>query len=295
LNSLLKKITEFFSNLGDEIKFAFDQAGQWISKNILQPVDNFFKGQCTCSDGNEQSGLICYPKCRDGFYGVMTVCYQNCPDGFRNDGAFCFKPYTAYGRGGGYALWDRGLCEDQNSQGCEQWGLMYYPICDDGFYGFACCICSPKCPDDMTDIGISCTKNLNYGRGVGFALDCSSKSKLKRSLLERKRFKKEIKKLNLVGQKQAKENNDYHDDFKKRATDFGKGLKNEKDKLLAEQDKAGKELKKKFDLVNTEKDPKKKEELKKKLSGEIKLFSQRQLAASRKLFKEHKAKKKAIC
>jgi len=69
-------------------------------------------------------------------------------------------------------------------------------------------------------------------------------------------------------------------------------LKDEKDKLFAEQEKAGKELKKKIDSVNAEKDPKKKEELKKKIKGELKLFSQRQLAASRKLLKEHKAKKK---
>jgi len=217
---VVKKITEFFSNLGDQIKFAFDQAGQWITTHIFEPIDNFFKGQCTCKTGDEQSGLLCYPKCRDGFYGVMTNCYQNCPTGFRNDGLFCYKP-NAYGRGVGYVAWDMSVCTSQNSQGCEWWGWIIYPKCQTGFYAFACCICSPTCPSGTTDIGISCAKDLTYGRGTGYGIDCSSKSnasasKRKRSLLESKRFKKDIKKVNEVGQKQAKENKDYHDEFKKK-------------------------------------------------------------------------------
>jgi len=161
------------------------------------------------------------------------------------------------------------VCTSQNSQGCEWWGWIIYPKCQTGFYAFACCICSPTCPSGTTDIGISCAKDLTYGRGTGYGIDCSSKSnasasKRKRSLLESKRFKKDIKKVNEVGQKQAKENKDYHDEFKKRATDFGKGLKNEKDKFSADQDKASQELKKKNDLIDAEKDPKKKGGIKEK-------------------------------
>ncbi len=33
----------------------------------------------TCANGLEKSGLLCYPKCKSGFYGEGPVCYQNCP------------------------------------------------------------------------------------------------------------------------------------------------------------------------------------------------------------------------
>lgn len=80
------------------------------------------------------------------------------------------KP-SAYGRGGGYALWDEWRCNNDNPQGCEKWGLMWYPKCAYGFHNVACCVCSPNCVDGMPDIGISCQKN-SYGRGVGTPLGC---------------------------------------------------------------------------------------------------------------------------
>jgi hypothetical protein len=33
----------------------------------------------TCAAGLEKSGLLCYPKCKSGYYGEGPVCYQNCP------------------------------------------------------------------------------------------------------------------------------------------------------------------------------------------------------------------------
>lgn len=126
----------------------------------------------TCRDDQDKVGLLCYPKCNEGYYGLGPVCWQECPNGFRNDGAFCYKP-TSYGRGAGYALWNEGKCNRENSQGCEKYGLMYYPRCNAGFRNIGCCVCSPICPSGMTDIGISCAKS-SYGRTAGYPLECSS-------------------------------------------------------------------------------------------------------------------------
>jgi hypothetical protein len=122
-----------------------------------------------CPRGAEKSGLICYKKCGAGYTLVAGVCWQNCPAGLglRDDGAFCAKP-EAYGRGVGYPwtfddpAFDLGpaakRCEAQNKNGCEQDGLIWYPKCKPGFHKVGCCICSPDCPKDMVDIGVSCTK-----------------------------------------------------------------------------------------------------------------------------------------
>jgi hypothetical protein len=130
-----------------------------------------------CPDGWERTGadLLCYPKCSSGFYGVGPVCWQDCPADFRNDGAFCAKP-GPYGRGAGYpwkfgdSLDDSSMferCERDHGRGnCEKNGLIVYPRCKPSFHNEGCCVCSPNCPQGMTDIGVSCAKQ-SYGRGVG--------------------------------------------------------------------------------------------------------------------------------
>lgn len=126
----------------------------------------------TCRNDLQKNGLLCYPYCNSGYYGVGPVCWQSCPSDFRDDGAFCFKS-GPYGRGAGYALWNEDSCWDDNpSTGCEKWGLMWYPKCKTNFHNVACCICSPDCPPGMTDIGISCAKGT-YGRGFGEPLGCA--------------------------------------------------------------------------------------------------------------------------
>ena len=120
-----------------------------------------------CGPNEEQNGALCYPKCRAGYDGVGPVCWQTCPAGFRNDGAYCAKP-EPYGRGAGYVLWDEEKCKRENGQ-CEKEGALWYPKCKVGFHNVGCCICSPNCPADMTDIGVSCQKN-SYGRTAGTPL-----------------------------------------------------------------------------------------------------------------------------
>jgi len=117
----------------------------------------------SCPDDKEKDGLLCYPKCREGYYGVGPVCWEYCPSDFRDDGAFCYKP-DSYGRGAG------SIHECEN---CEKWGLLWYPKCRTNFHNVACCVCSPDCPSGMTDIGISCAKG-SYGRTAGTPLTCKS-------------------------------------------------------------------------------------------------------------------------
>jgi hypothetical protein len=100
------------------------------------------------------------------------VCWSHCPSGFTDTGVDCLKP-KSYGRGAGYAIWSKGTCDRHNSQGCEKWGAMWYPNCRANFHNVACCVCSPDCPDGMTDIGVSCQKH-SYGRTAGKPLVCAA-------------------------------------------------------------------------------------------------------------------------
>ena len=128
----------------------------------------------TCPSGQVNDAGLCYDTCRAGYENGGPLCLTSCPSGFDDTGLHCLKP-AAYGRGAGYAfvplfedLSDaRSRCEEDEGRGqCEQWGLMYYPKCRAGFSAFGSNVCSPTCPSNMTDIGVSCEKG-SYGRGVG--------------------------------------------------------------------------------------------------------------------------------
>lgn len=111
--------------------------------------------QCSV-ETESKSGLLCYEKCRPGFTIIAGVCWSECPAGWQDDGAFCKKP-TSYTRG---TLWfSQENCEKAHpKEGCEQsWGAIY-PRCKPGYVAHTATECSPECPNDMKDIGISCTK-----------------------------------------------------------------------------------------------------------------------------------------
>lgn len=126
-----------------------------------------------CGPGLEKdpNGLLCYPPCKAGYYGVGPVCYQSCPSGFNGSAAVCGKP-ASYGRGAGYVLWDQNKCNNENSQGCEQNGAMYYPKCKANFHTVGCCVCSPDCPSGWNDTGATC-QGSSYGRTAGQVLGCA--------------------------------------------------------------------------------------------------------------------------
>lgn len=138
-----------------------------------------------CQTGEEAYGALCYPVCRDGYQAIeCCLCRQRgCPPEFEDDGvATCIKP-AAYGRGTGFpwkgadGFSDEGMfqrCEEVYGTGnCEKSGAIVYPKCRLGFRAVGCCVCSPQCPETMTDLGTSCGKS-HYGRGVGVSrLGCA--------------------------------------------------------------------------------------------------------------------------
>ena len=123
-------------------------------------------GEKACGEGEELDGALCYPKCKEGYVGNSFVCWQSCGGFGRDDGAFCVKP-KSYGRGAGRSVncgW-RG-CSNSCPSSKDKWGLRCYPKCREGYKSFGCCVCTPKCPSGMTDIGVSCAKK-SYTRTAG--------------------------------------------------------------------------------------------------------------------------------
>ncbi|KAL4502131.1 hypothetical protein ABPG72_000366 [Tetrahymena utriculariae] len=179
LENIIKDITQL------DFKKAFQQLGDLVKvldKDIEKCADAtcWMTGEKRCQNDNssecEKWGLIWYPKCKQGYHPFgCCVCAQDCPSSFRDDGLYCAKP-DAYGRGAGYP-WKFGdgfnlnnansRCLHDHPSGCEQSGAIIYPKCAQNFHSVGCCVCSPNCPSEMTDIGMSCQK-LSYGRGVGY-------------------------------------------------------------------------------------------------------------------------------
>lgn len=82
----------------------------------------------------------------------------------RDDGLFCRR--SEYGRGAGYVK--RSICNRNAGKSgvseCEQYGLLFYPKCREGYEAFGSNICRPKQPD---------CKALGLGRQ--FDLSCEKK------------------------------------------------------------------------------------------------------------------------
>ena len=150
----------------------------------------YFCSKCPDTAPEESQGL-CYPKCDPGYFRVGPVCWSSCPPGYKDYGVGCEKPPAygngggrtpdlspcppglkddgtscwgdLYGRGAGYA-WQWGdpafdysragdRCNNENSQGCEQDGLIWYPKCKAGYHKVGCCVCE-------TDGGAGIQKSL---------------------------------------------------------------------------------------------------------------------------------------
>lgn len=116
------------------------------------------RGIHTCPSGWEKSGLLCYPKCKKGYYGVGPVCWSYCPSGWRDDGALCNN------RGGWTKAADNSDCP-------------WYDVCGLTF-ARGCSNCN-KYPG-TSNHGCTCHKWMEvrakktYGRGVGKPLQCAN-------------------------------------------------------------------------------------------------------------------------
>lgn len=131
-----------------------------VSRGIGKPAISL------CHADEQQVGALCYPKCRNGYKNIgPNFCIKIGCGGLVNAtdiGTSCTKP-SAYGRGFGYS--SESQCEKEHKS-CDKWGLLFYPKCKSGYKPFGCCICTPKCPSEYTDIGAFCQKSM-YGRGAG--------------------------------------------------------------------------------------------------------------------------------
>lgn len=119
-----------------------------------------------CDPATEtQNGALCYQKCDGTDKMASGVCWPDCPSGFTDSGVACTKP-ASYGRGAGYKWFLGALtddyygCERDHGVGnCEWNGALAYPKCAANFHSVGCCVCSPDCPSNTVDSGVSCTKN----------------------------------------------------------------------------------------------------------------------------------------
>lgn len=125
-----------------------------------------------CGSGYEKKDNKCYPLCPENFSAIGEQCIKNCPEDYTENGEACLKPST-YGRGTGYFLWNKDKCIEENPEGCEKWGLFWYPKCREGYKNFGCCICTPECPENMEEKGGSCMK-YSIPRGEPKPLSCSA-------------------------------------------------------------------------------------------------------------------------
>jgi hypothetical protein len=113
----------------------------------------------SCPKGQEKDNDgLCYPRCDNGYSGVGPVCWGQCSVNTKDIGALCNK--DSYDRGIGKIP---SKCPDDKE---NQNGLCYVK-CNNGYSGDGP-VCWGICPSDFKDIGISCSKIKDYGRGSGY-------------------------------------------------------------------------------------------------------------------------------
>jgi hypothetical protein len=145
-----------------------------------------------CGPGQEEATAgLCYEKCRTGYKGAVTMCVPSCPPGFRDDGLYCFKPppyvrdeypinageFFSFGwlTGQDSLQGARDRCRAEHGNNCvaANGNTIVYETCKAGYQQAPIItnLCTPTCPANTIDIGISCQKNT-YDRGVGKLMQC---------------------------------------------------------------------------------------------------------------------------
>jgi len=133
----------------------------------VQTVPSSGENKCTTKYGSanhqwEQDGLLCYPKCKSGYYGVAPVCWAHCPQDTTDGGVFCTKStYAPHTR----AVWPWSQCNNNEFQ----YGFECITKCKAGYnkyWAVAMYYCGAECGPNTIDAGLTCTKKT-YGRGAG--------------------------------------------------------------------------------------------------------------------------------
>ncbi|GMH65709.1 hypothetical protein TrRE_jg8844 [Triparma retinervis] len=134
----------------------------------------------SCPSDQEKNGALCYPLCKENYYGVGPVCWENCEKGWVDEGALCRKDGSietvakkSYGRGAGYVLGcdddeelDAGLCYDFCKEGFYGVGPVCWESCPeeepvDG--GAICCVDKDTCSDKILDLTTGLPKAIMEG------------------------------------------------------------------------------------------------------------------------------------
>ncbi len=143
-----------------------------------------------CKSNEQDSGDgLCYDRCRSGYYNAVTMCVPECPAGFDNDGLYCRKPapykrdeYPVSATEVATFQWNltgaMSRCvQDHGSTNCvaANSDTIVYETCRTGYQQAPLItnLCTPVCPGDMEDIGVSCRKTT-YDRGIGRLKQCDT-------------------------------------------------------------------------------------------------------------------------
>ena len=119
-----------------------------------------------CPAGQDYDAGLCYPACREGFYGEGSVCWGTCPPNTSDAGAVCIK--HSYIRGTG-AIPD---CPSDTYKS----GALCYPNCKPNFAGDGP-VCWGVCPPGYPDFAGFCGKpNTEYGRGAGHLTEAACRT-----------------------------------------------------------------------------------------------------------------------
>lgn len=108
-----------------------------------------------CGAGQEKNGLLCYPACPSGMYGVGPTCWQTCPNGYSDDGALCRR--------------NAKIISADNSQ------CPWYDVC-----GLTLSRNCSKCPAGYVNDGCTCRVDAHIvakktqARGAGEGMSCRS-------------------------------------------------------------------------------------------------------------------------
>jgi hypothetical protein len=167
--------------------------GHTITSITKKITLNTGKPLSTCSASEDKSGLLCYPKCRDGMKGVGPVCWadtigvgigtpvqlEDCPSGWSNDGLTCREPLS----------WDgccrRGLFNE--CYGCLRGGNVVGRLNNGGKCGSdrekIDGLCYNRCPagwEHVAGMPYNCKKSgvpLSEPRGAGSPMKCAAGEK----------------------------------------------------------------------------------------------------------------------
>lgn len=143
-----------------------------VDTSALAPTESIdHLDMCGKKFGNnwekDHSGLLCYPKCKKGFFGVGPVCWAQCPSGFHDGGVFCTKPRVLQPHARAILV---GKCRKDEFR----YGFQCLRKCSlyghdmQKYFGLTSYFCGTKCPSGFSDAGRTCTKH-SYGRGAGKA------------------------------------------------------------------------------------------------------------------------------